>query len=273
MKKTIFLLLASFLYCGSVSSHPFGYDLHPISILGKSGRTMICFHGYGSNYKIAYSVKNQGVTEPTLISFNFPDHDILHRKNVDPSRLTFGTIDELLPAFYCLKEAVIDQGLEGIDLYGFSAGGGVVINLIAVLNSSSYDANLQKIGIGESEKSALLNAIQKGVVVLDAPLKSVDEILDFRGANHELEFLAEQYRENGFRPIDALSSLKGLSLHILLHFQENDEVLSNRDDSAYIERLQNANSLGKTIVIMANDGGHSAPHPSLWQNYKKAIEK
>lgn len=31
----------------------FNYDLHVSSFPGMNDRTMICFHGYGDNYKIA----------------------------------------------------------------------------------------------------------------------------------------------------------------------------------------------------------------------------
>jgi hypothetical protein len=78
---------------------------------------------------------------------------------------------------------VIDQRLDAIDLYGFSAGGGAVINLIALLNTKTYDAELKKIGIDKKEKKKLLEAIQMGFILLDAPLKSVEEIMDFRGSS------------------------------------------------------------------------------------------
>ncbi len=39
-------------------------------------------------------------------------------------------------------------------------------------------------------------------------------------------------------PIDALEGLENLSLHIVVYFQNPDEVLSNRDDEVFIERLK-----------------------------------
>lgn len=210
--------------------------------------------------------------DSTLISFNFPDHDLLE-KAYDPKKATFGTIKELLPAFYVLKKYVINEGLDSIDLYGFSAGGAVVINLLAVLNTPRYDAELKQLGISNKEKETLLSAIQKGIIILDVPLKSVEEIIDFRGSSIELEILAKNYRENHFRPIDALESLNGLSLDIILHFQDPDEIISNRDDQIYIERLKKANSRGTTSVVIGNDAGHVAPHSSLWQFYSEKIKE
>jgi hypothetical protein len=37
---------------------------------------MICFHGYGDNYKIASLLKHLKCVEATLVSFNFPEYDI-----------------------------------------------------------------------------------------------------------------------------------------------------------------------------------------------------
>ncbi len=265
--KLICMILFPFLCC---VGHPFNYDLHLSTRPGKNGRTMLCFHGYGANYQIADYVKSQKAVDATLVSFNFPDYD-LNERDYSHEEATFGTIDELLPALYVLKQIVVDQGVATVDLYGFSAGGAAVVNVIGVLNSSNYEVELKKIGIGAAEKKKLLVAIQKGIVILDAPLKSVEEIVALRGDSEEFEILAENYRKNGLRPIDSVKLLKGLTLNILLHFQKPDEVLSNRDDALFIERLKEANRDGKVTVTIGSDGGHSMPHPLLWRSYKTAV--
>ncbi|HSW86695.1 MAG TPA: hypothetical protein VLG49_04250 [Rhabdochlamydiaceae bacterium] len=244
----------------------FDYDVHLSCIPGKSSKVMVCFHGYGGNYQIAYRVKEHAGIEDTLISFNFPDHDIVQRK-LNPEQMSFGTIEELLPCLYVLKNSVIDYGMDEIDLYGFSAGGGAIINAIGVLNTHTHDQSLQKIGIGEQEKQTILKAIQRGYVILDTPLKSLEEIIDLRGSCYELEVIARRYRENQFVPIESLQYLNNLSLQIVVHFQEKDDTIFNRDDPLFIERLKKYNESGNTFVILGDDGGHSAPHPSLWQYY------
>lgn len=250
------------------NSAVFSYDLHVVSIPGVHSRTMVCFHGYGGSYKIAENIKGLGLIDATLVAFNFPDHD-LEEREYDARRASFGTIDELLPALYVLKTQVIDLGLDSIDLYGYSAGGAAVVNALGVLQISTYDDALATIGIRDCEKERLLDAIQRGLIILDAPLKSVEEIIDFRGTSPELEILAKNYRDNHFRPIDTLEFLQGLSLNIILHFQESDEIISNRDDVLYIERVKKFNQRGTTSVIIGNDGGHLAPHLSLWQFISK----
>lgn len=269
IRKIFTFLLAPFLGFTGVTEPPFDYDLHLFSLPGSNARTMICFHGYGDSYRIAETLKNLYQPKATLVSFNFPEHDLKEGKKYDPKTASFGTINELLPALYVMKKIVVDQGLKSIDLYGFSAGGGAVVNAIAVLNGTAYDSELQKIGIGTEEKKKLLSAIQQGIVILDAPLKSVEEIMDFRGSSEEFEILAKKYRTHGFRPIDSLQMLKGLSLNILLYFDQKDEVLSNRDDLFYIQRLKDAQPSERLTVIIGDEGGHMAPHFSLWDAYSK----
>ncbi len=266
IKMVLAFLFAPFLGFAEAEC-PFNYDLHLYFLPGSNQRTIICFHGYGDNYQIADVLKSLYHPKAALVSFNFPEHDIKQGKQYDPKTASFGTIDELLPAFYVMKKIVIDQELESIDLYGFSAGGGAVINAIAVLNGSAHDSALKRIGVGVEEKKKLLSAIQRGIVVLDAPLKSVEEIMDFRGPSEEFEILAKKYRENGFKPIDSVKMLKGLSLNVLLYFDKKDEVLSNRDNQLYIERLQGSQADERVNVIVGDEGGHMAPHYSLWKEY------
>lgn len=142
-----------------------------------------------------------------------------------------------------------------------------------MLNGKTYDSELKGIGIGAEEKIRLLSAIQQGVIILDTPLKSVEEIMDFRGSSEEFEILAKKYLEHGFRPIDSLKALNGLSLNILLYFDKKDEVLSNRDDRIYIQRLQDGQSSERVTVIVGDEGGHMAPHFSLWKAYLNRIQK
>ena len=83
---------------------------------------------------------------------------------------------------------------------GTLAGGGTIINLIATLNTSSYDGELQKLGAPWAKK-ALPQAIEKRLIILDTPLKFVEEIIAFRGFSIELELLAKQYEKHTFRAL------------------------------------------------------------------------
>ncbi len=258
-------ILASMAYI-----HPFNYDLHLSSIPSSNVKydleAIICFHGYGGDYRLTEEIRQQVEFDKLLVGFNFPDYGI-QEGTYDPEKAAFGSIRELLPAIYTLKEYAVAKGIKRIDLYGRSAGGGALINTLAVLNTAFYDVDLKKIGITIQDKTTILRAIQNGVILLDVPLKSVEEIIDLRGTTRELEILAAAYKMHDMRPIDSIRHLTGLPLNILLYFEEGDEVLSNRDDELYIQLLKKANSLGTTKVIFGNSGGHSIYHADLWDAY------
>jgi hypothetical protein len=259
MKFLLFLLLPVALF-----AHPFTYDLHLTRLPGTNGKQMICCHGMGGNWEIARITQESSHLQHTFIGFNFPDHDI-EKENAKMENITFGTIDELLPLLYVLKMLILDENEKSVELYGYSAGGGAIVNTLAVLNSTTHDLKLEEIGIGEKEKERLLAVIQQGKIILDTPLKSLSEILSFRGEEPELLLMQKRYQENGMEPIEAIGKLKSLSLNVLIHFEVPDLVLSNRDDSQYIERFKKTLHSGSVTVSQGNCG-HSLPHPALWKN-------
>ncbi len=259
------LLPLSLCACGC-DAHPFNYDLHLTRLPGENAKTMICFHGMGGDYRVVHALKRTTQLAETLVGFNFPDYCIKEGA-YDPDKTTFGTIQELLPALYVLKQVIVNEGKEEVNLYGFSAGGGAIINVLAVLNSSRYDAFLAAINVTLEDKQKILEVIQKGYIILDTPLKSVAEIVAFRGLTEELDIVGKRYCMHGMEPIDVLSQLANLALHVIVHFQVPDEILSNRDDELFIERLEQYNQKGATSVVIGSDGGHIRPHHTLWNFY------
>lgn len=246
---------------------PFSYNLG-VKIFPskhKNAPIMICCHGYGANNQIGDAIHSIGIVQDHILSFNFPDYEL---RNYDPKKSTFGSINELLPLFYLLKKCIIDGVQEKIDLYGFSAGGAAVINMLAVLNSNTYDAQLKELGISLENKEKIHAAIQNGIIILECPMKSIEELMEARGKTEEFEILANRYVQNNMRPIDAVNNLKGMQLHILLYFENPDDILGNRDDQLFIDRLKKANS-GKTEVVSGSYVGHNTHHRSLWDRYKK----
>lgn len=236
-------------------------DHHITYIPGKSSKVMILAHGMGANYKIYESVK----VDQTLVSFNFPDHDFLVR-GITYDQTTFGTFEELIPLLQVMKKCVIDQNHNEIDLYGFSAGGSAIINALAALNTNH---RIAEAGIDAQQKSKIVQAVENGTIILDVPLKSIQELIDLRGRSQDLLTMGSRYQSNHMEPIEALKSLKGLNLHVIIHFQNPDEVLYNRDDELYFERFKSVNPHGTTLLIVGNDGGHNAWHRTLWEFYHR----
>ena len=261
-------------FCTKKINHPFNYDLDVklISADAVTSGYMICFHGSGANNKIADTLKSYNVIQDNLVSFNFPDYN-KDKLEDDPKLSTFGTIQELLPALYVIKNLVIDGNLKSINLYGFSAGGGVLVNILTVLSGNRFRQELQDIGITKENKSEILTAIQNGLIILDCPLKSIEEIIAFRGGSNKLldnllETYAQRYKENNLRPIDSIKYWHNLNLKILLYFEALDDKLSNRDDDIYANLVKQHN-LGSTEIIYGVYGGHCAKHNKLWDIYNE----
>jgi hypothetical protein len=248
--------------------HPFAYDLGLKLISTKTAcrDVTICCHGYGHNSQIADVVASFGL-EGNIVGFNFPDYDLGSRVGYQDRQ--FGTIEELLPLLYMIKYYASDLNLSTINLYGFSAGGAAVINALVVLHKRLYLSRLQGIGITEQEINRMLNALQNGLIILDCPLKSVEEIIAFRGRTDELAAIAKNYARNHMRPIDVVAELAGLKLQIMLNFQKHDDILGNRDDARFIELLRTANN-GVTTII-TSEGQHNEYHKNLWDSYRRII--
>lgn len=261
-------LLVFFTFACSNSRHKapsFAYDLH-LSYQGQAkDLAIVCFHGFGGDYRVGESVEPFIQGKATLISFNFPDYG-KRSGFLDPEQTSFGTIEEILPALYVLKKTAVDMGFKKICLYGFSAGAAAAVNCISALNNSSQDAALRRIGIHKAEKKKILSALQAGDVILDTPLKSIDELVALYGNTQELEVIGKRFHENGMDPIHSLKFWKGLSLNVLVHFQVPDEVVSNRDDALFVETLKSY-CQGNVDVLVGNDTGHMLPHASLWEYY------
>lgn len=253
------------------NSPPFTYDLQ-IKILpgdNPSAELFICMHGMGGDSSLCEVMRSNHIIPYHILAFNFPDYGLRYR---DYTSSTFGTFDELAPALFILKKCIVDKGIDKIHLYGFSAGGGAIINMLAVLNSSRYDKDLQKLGIGYAEKQNILRSIEAGSVILEVPLKSLDEVADLWNGP-EIRILAQRASKNGMVPIQNIKQLQGLSLNVFVYFAYPDKILGNRDDAEFIKRLQNVNRNGQTIAIIGKDAGHTTYHLELWNAYEKFVNE
>ncbi len=252
----------------SAIQSPFYYDLKVKLLKGHSENenVMLLLHGMGSDNRIADVLQSYGDIPDHLISFNFPDSGFLS-KPYDPRMTSFGSIQEIFPVLYLLKKLVVDGGLTSINLYGFSAGGGAAVNTLRVLNTDTYDKELASLGIDQRAKQAILQALQNGVILLDAPLKSIPEIIALRGSDENFNIIGARYRKNDFEPIDAIKYWQGLVLNVLVYFEKPDAILSNRDDALFMERIRAVNPKGVVEGLEGNYGGHVSYHTALWKAY------
>jgi hypothetical protein len=249
----------------SIPSNPFSYELG-IKVLpsrkGSCNAITICCHGYGGSNTIVDTIYSHNVLDEHLVGFNFPDFTI--NPSMDHSKAVYGTIYELLPLFHIISYYACDQCIPVINLYGFSAGGAAVINTLAILNSGRYKQELQKIGITNNCMRTIRDAVQRGRIILECPLKSLRELLAFRGPIPALQMIALNYEKNNLDSIDSLSLLTSFPLTIIVYFNNPDETIGNRDDALFIEKIKKVN-MGKTVAIIADEGGHNTYHASLWR--------
>ncbi|MBA2369825.1 MAG: alpha/beta hydrolase [Candidatus Protochlamydia sp.] len=249
---------------------PFNYDLQLKILPGEKldAELFICLHGMGSDSTISTVMRaNPAILPFHVIAFNFPDYGRRYKEGV---KTTFGTFDEIAPALFILKKCIVDGRADKVHLYGFSAGGSAALNCVAVLNSSRYDTEMQKLGIGEKEKQRILHSIQQGSVVLEVPLKSFDEIADISG-DRDVRLVARRAKKNGMTPIDNIKELRNLALNCFIYFAHPDRILGNKDDAEFIKRFKDANENGRTVALIGNNSGHTAYHPELWKAYKKFV--
>lgn len=232
---------------------------------GSCNQVTICCHGYGHNSSIVDMVNSLHVIPGCLVSFNFPDHDIT--ESIDHRKSAFGTIKEILPLLYLIKRCAVDFQVPILNLYGFSAGGGAIVNALAILNSNRYEQEIGALGISAQAKVQMIRALERGCVLLDCPLKSIEEIIALRGHSSALDAMQKHFAENNMRPIDTVSALAGLKLTIVLHFQNDDATIGTRDSTVFVQRLTQANG-GRTYVT-SGLGGHVGYHGALWDTYKK----
>lgn len=230
-------------------------------------RPTIYFHGWGDTKNSAKLFKAYADVLPgDIITFNFRDRGViipkLHHSNL-------GQLPDVLSGLYVLKWTKEMVGVEAFDLYGYSRGGATILNLIAVLNDThgTYDQELARIGITPTERATLLSLIQKGTIVLDCPLTdmnvSVKERMK-RITSHAINALKRitRYQPDGLQGLTSSICFGGLKLAILVHFQNHDTIVSNKNEAQLYLHLYNTNPR-TTFVVLGNDGGHLHTHASL----------
>jgi hypothetical protein len=222
--------------------------------------TTLYLHGWGDTKNSARILKKFcKVVDNNIVTFNFADaRPVLGKLN----QSNFGQLSDVLSALYAAHCAIKELNLKALDLFGISRGGATIINMLALLNDPElfvqYKETLDKIGIDQTARKEILNAIQNGTIILNIPLRSMKH-------TPVPQFLARnitQYDPHGWEALEMVKHLNGLKLTMLVHFQHGDAIVSNKGEDEFFFHLAK-NNPNSTYLVMGNDGGHMHTHTAL----------
>lgn len=241
-------------------------DRNP-AIQTNHNRPTLFLHGWGDIKNSAKLLKGLcDVLPGDVITFNFHDRGVVIPK-IHHSSL--GQLHDVLPAIYTLKWAKNRLKIKEIDLFGYSRGGATVLNMIAVLNdkNGTYDQDLKRIGVEALERKELLDMIQRGCITLNCPLSNANVSANYRFKSFAPNLLKAfarvgHYQINGLQALQSAEKLDGLKLNILLHFQNNDTIVSNQNEAKLYKRIAKQNP-DTTYIVLGNNGGHLHTHAAL----------
>lgn len=230
-------------------------------------RALMYFHPWGflglPNKRHTQLMKSYDVLPGDVITFNFPDG--VWKGPLPIFNTSLGQISDVLPAIYTLNYVLEKTNLEAVDLFGYSRGGAVAVNMIAVLNDTTgqFDTALASIGISKAQRERMLRVVQKGSIVLNCPL--IDGNATLNGYNGAVRFLAKnvtKYKENGLQCLQSAKTLANLKLNVLIHFQHNDKRVLNVNEADLYAAFAKHNP-DSTFLVLGNDGGHVHSQESL----------
>lgn len=252
----------------------FGYDLgieyHTHSdnrFFKPKKRAILYLHPWGvvgmPNKKHAHLLKLYNVLPGDLITFNFPDG--VWRAPIPLWYSSLGQLSDVLPALYALNYAYDTFGLKAVDLFGYSRGGAVAVNMLAVLHdkTGTYDTALAEIGITATKRKQLIALVENGSVVLNCPL--IDGNVTLKKYSRTIQFLARtftNYKHDGLQALQSAQLLSDLKLRVLLHFQYNDTRVTNQKEAELYNAFAQCNP-DATYLLLGNDGGHVHSHDAL----------
>ena len=186
-----------------------------------------------------------------------------------------------------------------IHLYGYSRGGSTVVNGLARLkNFEKYIKFFSRLGINKTQAARLLSKVCAGSVVLNCPLVDTRVVIKDKvekvnastasylrslpvvGGLLAWLFSSPVSVATSYMLVDCVSapvvtggkyapwqdqaiksaiSIKGLNLNLLVHFQKNDQVVTNQCDAQFYKNIMGPNS----YLVLGNDGGHMHDHSTL----------
>lgn len=245
----------------------------------------LILHGFGSDSDEMIKYIHGLNPRDHLVSFNLPYYNAFNRLFAGVSSI--GTFDELAPLIFRLKTLIIDRGISKLNVYGFSIGGGVIVNTLMVLSGTCFDQRLTAMGIDTDAKKQILDALRKGFLLLDSPLQDIGCVQLEREVAKRCEGLdqgmiemckkiaestmaqcAERCKISNLCPLNSFACIKHLGFSIILFLQDPDEILTNIHNEALIEHLTK-DTTHQVTVLRHDEEGHFGTHARIWEKYRE----
>lgn len=251
----------------------------------------VYLHGWKGNKR---SNLRKSLCTPPAVIFDFPD---AKRDNkISLRHASFGQKADMLPTVFVLN-AIIESGLaQQINLIGFSRGGATAINTIALLHKPQrYKKDLATLHIDNSQCHEILQALKRGIIILDCPLKEVSYGIVQQVQKYRSSFIGpisddltkpdnmlnriKKYLLSGIdyvcyvvleymifplytsyapwreQPIHTVDDWPSKSLTTIVRYDNCDQMVSNNGDISFYQKIHNKNPL-RTFLITSNQCGH-----------------
>lgn len=270
-------------------------------IPSQSGTKTIYCHGLGGSGQKAAQRKQfyPSFAPGDLIVFNFPE---VIDSGYNPSHASIGQWPDIKVLLHILN-LMRGRGETAIGIRGFSRGGAVVINSIAILQDDKnlYDKQLGDMGIDQGKRLAIINMIKNGHLVIECPITTVpaaiQQIIETKAAEISLDpdactcyasclnflgggccaeclnctvvplVVAKEYNPFGECALDLSKKWNGFETPTLLRYVGQDDVVGDKHEDALFKNLQASN--GASCTFLHKDLENSK-HNSSSLSFKKA---
>lgn len=242
-------------------------------------------HAWGDSKESVHYFRNNSLMLPgTIVSFNFRD---AHRGSslppIEKVRFSNFAQESDIATLLTVIKTVLSCGVTAINLFGHSRGGGAIITMLARLYQfDTYYNSFNKLGITKENATAILNAVNKGSLVLNCPLVDTPQLIKEKASWVHAGFMSGflsrgilpfimQYRAYADNPVTAAQILQknGYAIPTFIHFQKDDIIIGTRNDYLLYQYLHGKD----TYLTIGNEGSHLHPGIQLGKDLQPFYKK
>jgi hypothetical protein len=240
-----------------------GYNPHvtiyPSDTAITQENVIVYAHGYGENRHgvIPFWQRNSYLLPGTVVGFDFSDviagsfRPYIAKTNLAQA----GDIATLATILKMIDEC----GVPILHLFGTSRGGATIVNTLARLYLyDNYTTFFASLGISKKQAIRIYRKIKQGTIVLNCPLVDSRSAAQFWFGNlsswiiNKIVPSITQHNPEKDQAIESAKVIKNEGFTILVHFEYNDRIVGNTQDSEFYKNIMGPN----TYLVLADEGGH-----------------